>query len=144
MIEALLRTKLFIPPIRPNLVPRPRLIERLNQGLHQGHKLTLISAPAGFGKTTLASEWIADCERPAAWLSPDVGDSDPSRFLIYFIAALQNIAADFGEGLLNMLQSREPPPAQAVLTPLLNEIMTIANDFVLVLDDYHVMGVQAS
>ena len=75
----ILATKLYIPLPRPKVVLRPRLIERLNEGLHR--KLTLISAPAGFGKTTLVSEWVAGCERPVAWLSLDEGDNDPTRFL---------------------------------------------------------------
>jgi LuxR family maltose regulon positive regulatory protein len=92
MATSLLQTKLYIPPPRPELVPRPRLIERLNAELHR--KLTLVSAPAGFGKTTLLSEWIADCGRadcgrPVAWLSLDESDNDPTRFLIYIVAALQ-------------------------------------------------------
>jgi LuxR family maltose regulon positive regulatory protein len=82
----LLQTKLYIPPIRPDLVSRPRLIEQLNAGLH--HKLTLISAPGGFGKTTLLSEWIAACGRPVAWLSLDKGDNDLARFLTYLVTAL--------------------------------------------------------
>ena len=77
----LLQTKLYIPPVRPELVSRPRLIERLNAGLPAGRKLSLVSAPAGFGKTTLVSEWVAGCERPIAWLSLDDGDNDPTRFL---------------------------------------------------------------
>jgi LuxR family maltose regulon positive regulatory protein len=94
MPETLLLTKLFVPPPRPKIILRPRLIERLNEGLSAGRKLTLISAPAGFGKTTLVSEWVAGCERlepkvPVAWLSLDEGDNDPTRFLTYFIAALQ-------------------------------------------------------
>ena len=89
IVEQLLSTNLFIPPTRPELVPRPRLIERLNAGLHR--KLTLISAPAGFGKTTLVSEWVASCERPTAWLSLDEGDHDPIRFLTYFVSALQTL-----------------------------------------------------
>ena len=88
----ILQTKLYIPPIRPELVSRPRLIERLNAGLPAGRKLTLVSAPAGFGKTTLVSEWVARCERPAAWLSLDEGDNDPTRFLTYLVAALQTLA----------------------------------------------------
>ena len=82
MSTPLLKTKLYIPPARPELVSRPRLIERLNEGL--GRKLTLISAPAGFGKTTLISEWVAGCGRPTAWVSLDEGDNDPTRFLAYF------------------------------------------------------------
>ena len=114
----LLRTKLFVPPPRPNLVPRPKLVQRLNLGLQQGHKLTLISAPAGFGKTTLVSEWVRKLRLDAtnenqivnriAWLSLDEGDNDPARFLTYFVAALnqvEGIGASIGTGALGMLQS---------------------------------------
>ncbi len=100
MSEPLLLTKLYVPPPRPNLVLRPRLIERLNKGLSSGHKLTLISASAGFGKTTLVSEWIAGCGQPVAWLSLDEGDNDPTRFLTYLVAALQMIAPKIGDGML--------------------------------------------
>ncbi len=137
MSTPILATKLYIPPPRPKVVLRPRLIERLNEGLHR--KLTLISAPAGFGKTTLVSEWVAGCERPVAWLSLDEGDNDPTRFLTYLVAALQTIAANIGEGVLAVLQSPQPPPTEAILTALLNEITTIPDNFVLVLDDYHVI-----
>ena len=119
--------------------PRPRLIERLNEGLAAGRKLTLISASAGFGKTTLVSEWVAGCERPVAWLSLDEGDNDPTRFLTYLVAALQTIAANIGAGVLAVLQSPQPPPTESILTALLNEITTIPDNFVLVLDDYHVI-----
>jgi LuxR family maltose regulon positive regulatory protein len=105
-------------------------------------KLTLISAPAGFGKTTLLSAWIAACDRKVAWLSLDEGDSDPTRFLTYFIAALRTIAPTIGEGLLAVLQSPQPPPAESILTALLNDITTIPDHFVLVLDDYHVIDAQ--
>ena len=91
----ILATKLYIPPPRPKIVLRPRLIERLNEGLSSGRKLTLISASAGFGKTTLVSEWVAGCERPVAWLSLDEGDNDPTRFLTYLVAALQTIAREY-------------------------------------------------
>ena len=112
MPGALLLTKLYVPPPRPNLVLRPRLVERLNEGLSAGRKLTLISAPAGFGKTTLVSEWVAGCERPVAWLSLDEGDNDPTRFLTYLVAALQTIAANIGEGVLAVLQSPQPPSSR--------------------------------
>ncbi|MEJ7816750.1 MAG: hypothetical protein WKF53_16395 [Rubrobacter sp.] len=102
-------------------------------------RLTLICAPAGFGKTTLISEWVAGCDRPAAWLSLDEGDNDPTRFLTYLVAALRTIAADIGEGVLGALQSSRPPPTESILTTLLNEIATVEDDFVLVLDDYHVV-----
>src|SRR5665647_1792840 len=137
MPAPILATKLYLPPRRPGIVPRPRLIERLNEGLHG--KLTLISAAAGFGKTTLVSEWVADCERPIAWLSLDEGDNDPTRFLTYLVAALQTIAANIGAGVLAVLQSPQPPSTESILTTLLNEITTLPKDFVLVLDDYHVI-----
>jgi len=135
----ILATKLYIPPPRPKVVLRPRLIERLNEGLLAGRKLTLISAPAGFGKTTLVSEWVDDCERPAAWLSLDEGDNDHTRFLTYLIAALQTVAANIGAGVLGMLQSPQPPPIEPILTALLNEITAVPDNFILVLDDYHVI-----
>src|SRR6266567_2862486 len=140
MPTPILATKLYIPRLRPNVVSRPRLLERLNEGLHR--KLTLISAPAGFGKTTLVSAWVAGCDRPVAWLSLDAGDSDPIRFLTYLVAALQTIAPTIGEGMSGVLQSPQPPPPEAMLTALLNEITTIPDHFVLVLDDYHVLDAQ--
>ncbi|GHO90665.1 LuxR family transcriptional regulator [Reticulibacter mediterranei] len=133
----ILATKLYIPQPRPNAVSRPRLIERLNKGQHR--KLTLISAPAGFGKTTLVSEWLAEGTRPVAWLSLEQGENDPVRFLTYLIAALQTLAAALGEGVLNALQSSQPPPTEVMLTSLLNEIAIIQGQFVLVLDDYHII-----
>jgi LuxR family transcriptional regulator, maltose regulon positive regulatory protein len=141
MSTPILATKLYIPRLRPNVVRRPRLLERLNEGLHR--KLTLISAPAGFGKTTLVSEWVEGIEQPAAWLSLDEGDNDPARFLTYLVAALQTIAAPIGEGVLGVLQSPQPPPTEAILTALLNDITTIKDHFVLVFDDYHVIDAKA-
>ena len=137
MPTLILATKLYIPPLRPKVVSRPRLLERLNGGLHRN--LILIAAPAGFGKTTLVSEWVEGIERPTAWLSLDEGDNDPTRFLTYLVAALQTIAATLGEGVLGVLQSPQPPPTASILTALLNEITTISDHFVLVLDDYHVL-----
>ncbi|MEI8190027.1 MAG: LuxR C-terminal-related transcriptional regulator [candidate division NC10 bacterium] len=142
MSTPILATKLSVPPPRPNVVLRSRLIERLDEGL-QG-RLILVSAPAGFGKTTIVSEWAAGCRRlepevRPAWLSLDEGDSDPARFMTYLVAALQTVAADVGEGALGMLQSPQPPATEAVLTALLNEITTLPHGVVLVLDDYHVV-----
>ncbi len=137
MPTSILATKLYLPRLRPNVVSRPRLLERLNAGLHR--KLTLIAAPAGFGKTTLVSEWVEGIDRPTAWLSLDEGENDPTRFLAYLVTALQTIAATLGEGVLGVLQSSQPPPPEAILTALLNEITTLPDQFVLVLDDYHVL-----
>jgi len=91
--HSLLQTKLYIPPIRPGLVSRPRLIERLNAGLGQdlGRKLTVIAAPAGFGKTTLAAQWLHTAQCPSTWLSLDESDNDETRFLTYVVAALRTI-----------------------------------------------------
>jgi LuxR family maltose regulon positive regulatory protein len=177
----LLRTKLYIPPLRrgpstglrTGLVSRPRLIERLNAGLDR--KLTLVSAPAGFGKTTLVSEWIhsgvgtlrgkygvgeeddLDGQTPStsysprsahtpefAWLSLDESDNDPTRFLTYLVAALQTIEADIGRDVLGALHASQaqPPPTEAILTVLINEIAAIPDRIVLVLDDYHLIEAQ--
>jgi LuxR family maltose regulon positive regulatory protein len=141
MSAPILATKLYVPPSQPRVVLRPRLIERLNEGLHR--KLTLVSAPAGFGKTTLIGGWLTGCERPAAWLSLDEGDSDPARFLSYLVVALRTVAAGIGEGALAALRAPQPPPTESVLTALLNEIATVPDDFVLVLDDYHVVDARA-
>ena len=143
MSEPLLLTKLYVPPSRPKIVLRPRLIERLNEGLSAGRKLTLISASAGFGKTTLVSEWTAGCDQKVAWLSLDEGDKDSARFLTYLVAALQTIATNIGRGVLAVLHSSQPPPIESILTTLLNEITTIPDYFVLVLDDYHAIDSQA-
>jgi LuxR family transcriptional regulator, maltose regulon positive regulatory protein len=116
----------------------------MNEGLPSGRRLTLISASAGFGKTTLVSEWVAGCGRPVAWLSLDEGDNDPTRFLTYLVAALQTAAlqtnaANIGAGVLDALQSPQPPPIESILTTLINEIAAIPDHFVLILDDYHVI-----
>jgi LuxR family maltose regulon positive regulatory protein len=138
MTMSILATKLYIPPLRPEVVSRPRLIERLNEGLHC--RLTLISAPAGFGKTTLVTEWLSVCELPAAWLSLDEGDNDLTRFLTYFVAALQTLTPSSGASILGGLQSAAAPPTEASLTAVLNDIAaTTSDDFVLVLDDYHLI-----
>ena len=133
----LLSTKLYIPPARPELVPRTRLIERMNAILRC--KLALISAPAGFGKTTLLSEWGAHCGRPVAWVSLDEGDNDPTRFWTYLIAALRTVHPDVGEGALAALQSPQPPPIDLLLTGLINELTQVQIPIVLVLDDFHMI-----
>ena len=147
-----LTTKLYVPPLGPNLAPRPRLIQRLDEGLRLGRKLTLVSAPAGFGKTTLLSEWIARSERPElkvrfAWVSLDRGDNDPICFWSYVVAALHTTPhlrqAGVRETVVATLKSPQPPPIDAIPTALLNEIATVPEPFCLVLDDYHAIKAQA-
>jgi LuxR family transcriptional regulator, maltose regulon positive regulatory protein len=141
MSAPILATKLYVPPPSPQVVLRPHLMEWLNTGLHR--KLTLISAPAGFGKTTLLGAWVASLDRKAAWLSLDAGDSDAPGFLTYLVAAVQTVAPGIGAGVLEVLQSPQPPPTAPLLTALLNEITTLPDPFVLVLDDYHVLEAPA-
>lgn len=134
MSPSILATKLYVPPPRPQAVLRAGLIERLNAGLHR--RLTLISAPAGFGKTTLVSAWLPASGRPAAWVALDEGDSDPTRFLTYLAAALQAVVGEMGAGVWGLLQA-SPPPVELMMTALLNVISAHTGSFVLVLDDYH-------
>lgn len=141
MPASILTTRLYVPPPPPRGVSRPALIDRLNKGLHR--KLTLISAPAGFGKTTLVSAWIAEGQLPVAWVSLDADDSDPARFLSYVISALQTCVPDLGAGLLRMLQAPQLPPLETLLTALVNEMATLPERIMLVLDDYHVLESQA-
>ncbi|MGH7495205.1 MAG: helix-turn-helix transcriptional regulator, partial [bacterium] len=141
--NALLETKLYIPKWRPGLVSRPRLIERMQQGIER--KLTLVSAPAGFGKTTLLAEWLAATpasERAAGWVSLEQNDNDPAFFWAYFITALQKVRSGAGASALSLLHSPQPPPIESVLTTLMNEINAIEQGFALILDDYHVIDAQ--
>jgi LuxR family maltose regulon positive regulatory protein len=135
----LLATKLYIPPVRKNLVSRPRLVRLLDEARQQDKKLTLISASAGYGKTTLVAEWLRSVEVKTAWLSLDPSDNDPARFLAYLIAALQQIDQGIGEKTRAMLQSPQPLPPEIVLTALINEIAALTASFILVFDDYHVI-----
>lgn len=137
MSEQILATKLHIPLLRPDTVLRQRLIKRLDASLHG--KLTLVSAPAGFGKTTLITEWLSSKQHSAAWLSLDEADSDLSRFLTYVVSTLQLIAPQVGTSILNLLASPQPPPINTLLTALLNDIATLSHHIVLVLDDYHIV-----
>ncbi len=139
MSTTLLRTKLYIPPQRPNLVPRPRLMGRLAAGLCQRHRLTLVSAKAGSGKTTLVSEWLHQQERPAAWLSLDANDNDPRRFFRYLVAALQTWDSEIGRGALAQLEAPELPQPEALVAELINDVAAGPTPFFLVLDDYHLI-----
>ena len=157
MSQGLLRTKLYFPSGRPHLVARPRLTARLNEGLTR--PLTLLSAPPGFGKTTLLSEWVAQAKLPVAWLVQDANDNDPVRFWSYFIAALQQIDASIGSSSLALLQLPGSTASESILEALVNEIDALAGDrvtapvpgkiagsradFILVLDDYHVIETPA-
>ncbi len=137
MVDAILTTKLYIPPARSQVVSRPRLIDRLTEGL--ARKLIVVSAPAGYGKTTLLSQWVGRNELPAAWVSLDESDNDPQRFLTYVVSALQTIDADMGAGALSLLQSPQPLPTESILNSLINEVAETPRDFTLVLDDYHLI-----
>lgn len=170
MATPILATKLYIPPTQPKAIRRPRLTRQLHEGRHR--KLTLISGPAGFGKTTLVSEWIGNLRlmnddasaslstslrldataqtenlkskivNRIAWLSLDEGDAELKRFLTYFVAALQRTVPELGEGVLTILQSPQLPPTESILTLLLNDIAAVPDSFILVLDDYHVIDAQ--
>jgi LuxR family transcriptional regulator, maltose regulon positive regulatory protein len=142
--EPLLLTKLSVPSARASLVPRPRLSERLEVGL--GGKLTLVSAPAGFGKSTLLSSWsgeLSDDGRPIAWLSLDSGDNDPARFWRYFVTGIDQLKPGSGETALALLSSPQAPPVEAILTTVLNELVDLSTAAVFVLDDYHLIESQA-
>jgi len=173
VVDTLLKTKLYIPQVRPALVPRPRLIEQLNEGLYG--KLTLISAPPGFGKTTLLSEWVnhlrftiydlgledtnenqienlADARTGAkskiqnpkvAWVSLDEHDSDPVRFWSYVIAAVDTVQSGIGSDAITLLHAPQAPPIETTLTTLINAITNIPCDFTLILDDYHLINHEA-
>jgi LuxR family maltose regulon positive regulatory protein len=138
---SLLKTKLNAPQLRDEWVSRPLLLDRLNQGL--SGKLILVSAPAGFGKTSLLGEWTRQCHLPVAWLSLDENDNDPSRFWSYFVGAVQTIKPGIGEAALASFQSGQPQSIEAFLITLINEITDNLTPFVIVLDDYHLINAQA-
>lgn len=136
----LLETKFYLPKWHSGLVSRPRLLEHI----HPQRKLTLVSAPAGFGKTTLLAEWSAAVpNRPIAWVSLDQGDNDPVFFWTYLITALQQVQSKLGERSLSLLQSPQPPPIESVLMTLLNELTAVEADITLILDDYHAISTPA-
>ncbi len=137
-LNPLLATKLHVPRPRAHLVPRSHLTERLQRGVERA--LTLVSAPAGFGKTTLLAQWLAESGMPVAWLSLEPEDNDPTRFLSYLIAALQTLDAQIGTTALAMLHTPQPPPPETVLAVLTNDLVSRdPGDVALVLDDYHVI-----
>ena len=138
MSTPILTTKLFIPQTRKVLVHRQRLLDRLSQGMEG--KLTLVSGPAGFGKTTLLSAWVAESQRPAGWISLDAEDNDWSRFVTYLIKGLQTISDFITNDIIEMLYSAKPHDSDVLITYLINQIAEIHSPFSLVLDDYHVIN----
>lgn len=137
MATPLLTTKLYIPQTSPDLVSRPHLISKLNAGMRV--KFVLISAPAGFGKSTLMSEWARTIDKPVTWLSLDENDNNLKRFLSYLIAAIRQIDGSIGESILASLESTDNPPIEPAITILINEIAVSGVEFSLVLDDYHLI-----
>ncbi len=136
--QPLLETKHFVPRWRNSLVSRPRLVERLAGG--ESSALTLISVPAGFGKTTLLAEWLATPGAPrAAWVSLDSGDNDPAIFWVYLVSSLQAVVPDVGTTAMALLRSTQPPPIESVLTTLINDLASESDAVAIVLDDYHVI-----
>ena len=140
MTLPILQTKFYVPPPRTHMVARPHLLARLaRDGLRP---LTLVSAPAGFGKTTLVSEWLAQRNQSVAWLSLNEDDNDPARFLHYLLAALQLHHPQIGETARLLLDAPQAPPPKAILTLLLNDLSTLTTPLLLVLDDYHLIHSQ--
>ncbi|MGE5590796.1 MAG: AAA family ATPase, partial [Bacillota bacterium] len=137
----LLATKLFAPAPRARRVIRNRLLERLEAGKHR--PLTLVAAPAGSGKTTLVSEWLAARPQPAAWLSLDQGENDPASFWCHLVAAIRRVWPDFGQDVLDLFQSPQPADPTAVPGLILNELAGMDGQLTLVLDDYHAITADA-
>jgi LuxR family maltose regulon positive regulatory protein len=135
--QLLLRTKFYVPPIRSTQIARPRLSDLIKAGLERS--LILVSAPAGYGKTTLVSNWLKETQIPSAWLSLDGGDNDPIRFLQYLVASLQSIAPGIEDNLLGLLQGIQPAQFDNLINLLVNELASVSTPFVLVLDDFHVI-----
>src|SRR5574341_1506751 len=133
--DSVLQTKLYVPPLRSSLVPRRRLIARLDAGLDG--RLTLISASAGYGKTTLVTEWLQAGEHRVAWLSLDENDNDPRRFLAYVLAALRQVQEEIGRAAEAMLQSPQSLPGEVILTALVNELAAVPQPFILIMAHIH-------
>jgi LuxR family maltose regulon positive regulatory protein len=138
-MPSLLKTKLHRPRPLPKRVERQHLVRRLNDGLAAGRRITLVSAPAGFGKTACASEWLEESDLPSAWLSLDEADDDPGRFFTYLIAALQAVDEDIGREIEGVLRGGQLPPPEIVSATLINDILEVEDSFVLVLDDFQVV-----
>jgi LuxR family maltose regulon positive regulatory protein len=139
MPPTLLATKLYQPALAPKRVLRPHLTQRLNEGLADGRALTLVSAPAGFGKSTCVSEWLSGLERAVTWLSLDPADDDPERFFSYLVAAFQKIDPQIGREIEGMLQSGAALPVEAIAAALINDLLGLKRPLVLVLDDFQMI-----
>ena len=144
MSDNLLATKVHVPPLHGNLVNRPGLVSRLNEGIARGCRLTLISAPAGYGKSTLLSEWQAQMKLPVAWLSLEKGENTPARFWSYFVAALNTLPqvqkANIGSGILQASRTPQPGSMEDQITELINQLSTLESPVCLVLDDMHALS----
>ena len=137
MDTPILLSKLHIPKIRLELVSRPRLLDKLNEGL--SGKLTIVSSPAGFGKTTLLSQWVRSTRLPVGWVSLDEGDNDLTIFLTYLVAAIQQVSEGVDDTALSILRSPQPEAVNIALVVLLNQLERIPENFLVVLDDYHLI-----
>ena len=137
----LLLTKFYVPAVRSEQVSRPRLNDMLNSGM--GKKLILVSAPAGYGKTTLVSKWLRETGTPCAWLSLDIEDNSPVRFLQYILGSVQTAIPDMGGNMPGMLQSAQPAQYENLVNNLVNELASLSGPFVLVLDDFHMINDKA-
>lgn len=138
-MSSILVTKLQPPILSSKRIARPYIIQRLNEGLESGQQLTLVSAPAGFGKTVCVSEWIERVDIPVTWLSLDPADDDPGRFFTYFVTALQNVAEDIGREIMGVLRAGQLPPTEIISTTLINDILAAGSPFLIVLDDFQVI-----
>ena len=139
---SLLVTKLHRPPAHRDWVPRPHLFLTLNEALRRSHRLILVSAPAGFGKTALITDWLSQVNRPAAWLSLGQDDNDPGRFWQYIIAAMQSVDAALGQPAQSALETVQSPAFEPVIAALINDLDGLSHPFILILDDYHVIDSQ--
>ncbi len=139
MAVSLLAIKLHIPKLRQNAILRPRLANKLLGSIEQAGSFVLLSGPAGFGKTTLLTEFVSKCVKSAAWVSLDGGDNDPVQFWSYVIRALQSIQPEAGQSAIGLLQSPQPIADEAIPTLLINDLVNIPEEIILVLDDYQVI-----
>ena len=141
-MSRLLATKLHRPSLPPRRVRRPHLIQRLSEGLESGRRVTLVSAPAGFGKTTCISEWLDTLDYPVAWLSLDAADDDPGRLFTYLVTALQQVDDRLGLEIVGALRAGQVPPHEIISTTLINDIVhtrQTEDRFLLILDDVHLI-----